>query len=87
MLSLTASKCECARAGVTIAKWTTPTLILALLPKCPLCIAAYIAIGTGIGVSVSTAAYLRLGLLGFSVISLLLLTTLTLRRLAKGWSS
>jgi len=64
-------------------KWATPGLILALLPKCPLCIAAYIAIGTGIGISVSTAAYLRLGLLGFSVTSLLLVTAFSLRRIAR----
>jgi hypothetical protein len=74
MLSLGASKC-CSgrRASLTVAKWATPGLILALLPKCPLCIAAYIAIGTGIGVSVSTAAYLRLGLLTLCLGSLLVL--------------
>jgi hypothetical protein len=74
MLSLGASKC-CGgrRAGLTVVKWATPGLILALLPKCPLCIAAYIAIGTGIGISVSTAAYLRLGLLAVCVGSLLVL--------------
>ena len=59
--------------GLNVVKWATPGLILALLPKCPLCIAAYIAIGTGIGISVSTAAYLRLGLLTVCVGSLLVL--------------
>ena len=72
MLSLGASKC-CGGRGLTVVKWATPGLILALLPKCPLCIAAYIAIGTGIGISVSTAAYLRLGLLTVCVGSLLVL--------------
>jgi hypothetical protein len=33
--------------------------ILLLLPKCPLCIAAYIAVWTGAGMAASIAGYLR----------------------------
>jgi hypothetical protein len=37
--------------------------ILAMLPKCPACLAAYVALGTGIGLSLTAATYLRLSLM------------------------
>lgn len=40
--------------------WLAPSILLALLPKCPACMAGYIALATGIGVSLPIAAYLRM---------------------------
>lgn len=62
-----------------VTRWLLPAAGLTLMPKCPVCIAAYIALGTGVGVSVSTAAHLRIGLLAACAISLAYLTLGLLR--------
>ncbi len=43
--------------------WAVPSALLVLMPKCPACVAGYIALATGVGISFTAAAYLRTGLL------------------------
>ena len=52
-----------ARRSSRAAGWALPSLGLALVPKCPMCIAAWLALGGGFGVSLTTASYLRSGFL------------------------
>jgi hypothetical protein len=47
-----------------------PVAILAVLPKCPACLAVYVALGTGIGLSLPAATYIRLSLILLCVASL-----------------
>jgi hypothetical protein len=71
------------RRGIEAIEWAVPGAILALLPKCPMCVAAYVALATGVGVSVSAATYLRTGTIVLCVASLLFLGARTvMRRLA-----
>ena len=74
---------SCCRSGVEIAGWIVPGATLALLPKCPACIVAYIAVATGFGISFSTAAYLRISLIAASVLALALVAV---RRGVRWWS-
>jgi len=61
------------RRCLQMTSWAIPSAILAILPKCPLCLAAYAAVWTGVGLSLSTAIYLRWTLLVLCTASLLYL--------------
>ena len=73
---------SCCGRGAEIAGWVVPGATLALLPKCPACVAAYVALATGLGVSFSTAAYIRRSLV---IVSVAVLVFVAARRLI-GWS-
>ncbi|MCU1311476.1 MAG: hypothetical protein JWO20_2601 [Candidatus Angelobacter sp.] len=75
------------RRSGEIAGWIIPSVMLALLPKCPVCVAAYVALATGIGISLPTATYLRAMLVALCVASLVFIIARRLRSLmARGVS-
>lgn len=47
-----------------------PGVALVLLPKCPLCLAAWLGLATGVGISAAAAAHLREGVIVLCVTGL-----------------
>ena len=69
------------RQARELAGWILPGATLALLPKCPICLAAYVALATGIGLSLPTARFLRTTILILCVSALVIVIARSLRRL------
>jgi hypothetical protein len=65
------------------AQWIAPGVGLVLIPKCPMCVAAYVAAITGLGVSMPVAAGIRLGLMTVCITALAFVATRTTVRLAR----
>ncbi len=70
------------RRGVEIAGWIIPSAVLVLLPKCPACVVMYVALFSGVAVSLASASVLRTSLLILCVAALFCLTLKRLCRLA-----
>ncbi len=51
-------------------RWMFTGSVIILLPKCPFCLAAYIAMATGIGLSFYIASFIRILLIILSIVSL-----------------
>lgn len=69
------------RQGRAVLEWSVPGIILVLLPKCPACLVAYIAVGTGVGLSMPVAGAVRWGLLVACGAALVYLVVRQVRRL------
>ena len=67
----------------TAAGTAAPAAVLVLLPKCPACIVAWLAVGAGLGVSVSTAAALRMAIVGVCVACLAFVAVRQVLRIAR----
>ena len=78
--------CRVARRSGEIAGWIIPGAILALLPKCPMCLTAYVAIWTGIRLSFSAATHLRVALVILCVGLILFVAARNARRLIHKFS-
>ena len=68
------------RRCLALLNWILPGTILALIPKCPICLAAYLALWTGIGLTLPTATFLRWSLMLVCICSLLFLVVRRARR-------
>jgi hypothetical protein len=67
------------RIGALV-QWALPLATLAVVPKCPACVAAYVLFFTGIGLSLPAAAAVRWVSIGLCLAALAYLALRTARR-------
>ncbi len=63
--------------GLKISGGIASSIVLAMLPKCPVCLAAYLAALTGLGISVAVASMIKTSLATLCVLVLVWLLTTT----------
>jgi len=68
------------RRTASLLQWAIPLTTLALIPKCPICLAGYIMLFTGAGVSFSAAATTRWVLIVLSITAITYLIVRAVRR-------
>jgi len=71
------------RRAAEIAGGVASSIALIAMPKCPACLAAYVALWTGLGLSLAAATFLRSSLLIMCVASLVYVTFGILRRFVR----
>lgn len=71
----------------SLAGWLLPGGLLVLMPKCPMCLAGYVAIFTGAGLSVAVAQGIRVAVIAAFVVSLLVFIRALLFRKERGTRS
>jgi hypothetical protein len=67
------------RRATGAAGWAGPGALLVLMPKCPMCVAGYLALA-GVEISLTAASYLRWSMLVLCVATLGLMSWRLLRR-------
>jgi hypothetical protein len=64
----------------SIAGWIIPSAALVLMPKCPMCVAMYVALFTGASISVASASHIRTAI---GVLCIAVLFSITVRFLRR----
>lgn len=64
------------KRATTLGTWALPVAVLTLIPKCPACVAMYVLLFTGVGISFPAAAAARWVMVGVCIAAI---ATLSIR--------